>query len=262
MGPGPWTIRKDLQLPKSDTVLHITNKNRRSNLSVSHMLKIIFRVERGDDVAVDPQSGKRKLFDIVVQTPVHILSVRILFRSLSSRLIRPPQPLCNPDYISLPPYTRLPDLSSSSLSTSAHTTLTVLTGPDGEALVQPLSTIDTSSVGPSTSQRRSVSVHGLAPHASSTTSSLSGRRPSPGHLTNTLTSDQSVDSLQPVSPTGSIGVASPPLSRRPSFHERNTPELFERLIAGQETEDGEAPPSYEAAVESAASSPLPSAVGH
>ena len=75
MGPGPWTIRKDLQLPKAGNVLHATNKNRQSNISVGHMLKIIFRVERGDDEALDPTTGKRKLFDIVVQTPVHILSV-------------------------------------------------------------------------------------------------------------------------------------------------------------------------------------------
>lgn len=33
------------------------------------------RVERGDDNALDIKTGKRKLFDIVVQTPVHILSV-------------------------------------------------------------------------------------------------------------------------------------------------------------------------------------------
>ncbi|KAI0919041.1 hypothetical protein AcV5_002059 [Taiwanofungus camphoratus] len=80
MGPGPWIIRKDVQLPKSgENKLHFTNKNRRSNISVSHILKIVFRVERGDDSAVDPQTGKRKLFDIVVQTPVHILSVSICF---------------------------------------------------------------------------------------------------------------------------------------------------------------------------------------
>lgn len=80
MGPGPWIIRKDVQLPKSgENKFHFTNKNRRSNISVSHILKIVFRVERGDDSAVDPQTGKRKLFDIVVQTPVHILSVSICF---------------------------------------------------------------------------------------------------------------------------------------------------------------------------------------
>lgn len=75
MGPGPWRIQKELQLPEACNVLHFTNRNRRSNIFVTHMLKIIFRVERGDDQAVDPTTGKRKLFDIVVQTPIHILSV-------------------------------------------------------------------------------------------------------------------------------------------------------------------------------------------
>ena len=80
MGPGPWTIRKDLPLPGAGGLLHPTNKNRGSNISVGHMLKLVFRVERGDDEALDPVSGKRKLFDIVVQTPVHILSVSVCAR--------------------------------------------------------------------------------------------------------------------------------------------------------------------------------------
>jgi hypothetical protein len=47
-------------------------------MSVTHLLKCVMRVERGDDVAIDPKTGKRKLFDIVVQMPVHILSVGII----------------------------------------------------------------------------------------------------------------------------------------------------------------------------------------
>lgn len=74
MGPGPWTFHKDLKLPESCGKMHFTNKNRRANITVSHMLKVVIRVERGDDQFVD-KAGKRKLFDIVVQTPVHILSV-------------------------------------------------------------------------------------------------------------------------------------------------------------------------------------------
>jgi hypothetical protein len=34
------------------------------------------RLARGDDTGVDPKTGKHKLFEIVVRTPVHILSVR------------------------------------------------------------------------------------------------------------------------------------------------------------------------------------------
>ncbi|EED81666.1 predicted protein [Postia placenta Mad-698-R] len=85
MGPGPWRIRKDIQLPDLCTQLHFTNRNKRSNIFVTHTLKIVFRVERGDDQAVDPHTGKRKLFDIVVQTPIHILSVCSFAFSLRHR---------------------------------------------------------------------------------------------------------------------------------------------------------------------------------
>ena len=62
-------------MPRSCAQLHFTAKNKRSSISVGHALKIVFRVERGDDQFVDAKTGKRKLFDIVVQTPVHVLSV-------------------------------------------------------------------------------------------------------------------------------------------------------------------------------------------
>ncbi|RXW19203.1 hypothetical protein EST38_g6647 [Candolleomyces aberdarensis] len=86
MGPGPWSFHHDLKLPASCNLMHFTNKNRRANMTISHLLKVVIRVERGDDLHVD-KSGKRKLFDIVVQTPVQILSCR-----------------CNPDWTSLPRY--------------------------------------------------------------------------------------------------------------------------------------------------------------
>ncbi|KAJ7272081.1 hypothetical protein B0H12DRAFT_678268 [Mycena haematopus] len=87
MGPGPWTFHQELQLPPSCSTLHFTNKNKWSNMFVTHLIKCIMRVERGDDAAIDPNTGKRKLYDIVVQTPVHILSCR-----------------CNPEWMSLPRY--------------------------------------------------------------------------------------------------------------------------------------------------------------
>ena len=75
MGPGPWTFHQDLHLPHSCQHIHFTNANKRSNITIAHTLKWIIRVERGDDLHINPKTGKRKLFDIVVQTPVHILSV-------------------------------------------------------------------------------------------------------------------------------------------------------------------------------------------
>lgn len=82
MGPGPWSIQKDIPLPKSCAELHFTNRNKKSNIIISHTLKVIFRVQRGDDQDIDPQTGKRKMFDIVVQTPIHILSVCLTFLCL------------------------------------------------------------------------------------------------------------------------------------------------------------------------------------
>lgn len=84
MGPGPWSFHQELQLPDHCRLLRPSNKNRRSNITVNHVLKCVLRVERGDDSAVDERTGKRKLFDIVVQTPVQILSVSLVFTSWQS----------------------------------------------------------------------------------------------------------------------------------------------------------------------------------
>ncbi|KAF8633417.1 hypothetical protein AX17_004588 [Amanita inopinata Kibby_2008] len=87
MGPGPWEFYQELKLPSSCNQLHFTNRNRRSNVSITHTLKWTIRVERGDDLHINPKTGRRKMFDIVVQSPVHILSCR-----------------CNPDWTALPGY--------------------------------------------------------------------------------------------------------------------------------------------------------------
>lgn len=87
MGPGPWTFHQDLQLPHSCSYMRFTNKNKNSNIAVTHTLKWIMRVARGDDLYINPKTGRRKLYDIVVQTPVQILSCR-----------------CNPEWTSLPGY--------------------------------------------------------------------------------------------------------------------------------------------------------------
>ncbi|KAF8346017.1 hypothetical protein F5887DRAFT_146677 [Amanita rubescens] len=93
MGPGPWVFHQDLHLPHSCGYIHFTNKNRGSNIVITHVLKWVIRVERGDDTAINPKTGKRKLFDIVVQVPINILSCR-----------------CNPEWTALPGYSeRLSD---------------------------------------------------------------------------------------------------------------------------------------------------------
>ncbi|KIY46033.1 hypothetical protein FISHEDRAFT_47966 [Fistulina hepatica ATCC 64428] len=77
MGPGPWAFRKELLMPESCCTLQFTNKNRKSNIIVNHVLKCLIRVERGDDMYMDAKTGRRKLFDIVIQSPVQVLSVRL-----------------------------------------------------------------------------------------------------------------------------------------------------------------------------------------
>lgn len=98
----------------------------------------------------------------------------------------------------------------------------------------------------------------------STTSSLSGAAPSPGVLQRRESglSDDSLPSgaQSPIGGPGGAAVAatvSPPLSRRHSL-ERQTTELFEQLIAGEVSEEGEAPPSYAAAVEGVVGAHAPS----
>ncbi|KAJ6631582.1 hypothetical protein B0H10DRAFT_1772333 [Mycena sp. CBHHK59/15] len=170
MGPGPWTFHQDLRLPSSCGVLRFTNKNKRSNMCVTHLLKCVMRVERGDNEAMDMNTGKRKLFDIVVQTPVHILSCR-----------------CNPEWMSLPRY-------SASFE-------------------------DPESVAPNCPcnvQRRT----GLE----------------------RILSRQSTDSSASAAETSPVHATMPSLRNVDSLFARNT--QFERLVSGQESELGEAPPAY------------------
>ncbi|KAF8678949.1 Arrestin (or S-antigen), C-terminal domain [Rhizoctonia solani] len=93
---GPWTIQLQANLPTCSSPVHFTCKHTKSNIIISHWIKIMIRVERGDDSQMD--KGKRKQFDIIVETPVHILS-------------------CNPDYTALPAYS-LPSLPVQKIGTS------------------------------------------------------------------------------------------------------------------------------------------------
>ena len=199
MGPGPWTLSKDIPLPKSGNELHFTNKNKKSNIIISHTLKIIFRVQRGDDQEVDPQTGKRKMFDIVVQTPIHILSC-----------------LCRPDFTALPPYSE----SSTTAASLVSSPLCVCgSGPTPHHASGDTTPIDIGLLSPDIP---------LAPRGGFHRH-VSG--------SNVLTPA----SLEHAHHTP--GPSRPPLPRLESLIERST--HFERLVAGRESEAGEAPPAYD-----------------
>ncbi|KAH9025442.1 hypothetical protein EDB85DRAFT_1982737 [Lactarius pseudohatsudake] len=88
MGPGPWTLQMGLKVPNASMALHFSNNNRRGPIQISHTLKIVVRVERGDDKQMDPKTGQRKQSNVILQMPVHILS-----------------PLASAQHIELPRYT-------------------------------------------------------------------------------------------------------------------------------------------------------------
>ncbi|KAI0263839.1 hypothetical protein BC834DRAFT_1042708 [Gloeopeniophorella convolvens] len=60
--------------PAACGVLHASHRAARAPLRVAHTLRVVLRVERGDDAHVDARTGRRKLFDIVVRAPVCVLS--------------------------------------------------------------------------------------------------------------------------------------------------------------------------------------------
>ncbi|KAI0000962.1 hypothetical protein BJV77DRAFT_971841 [Russula vinacea] len=164
MGPGPWTLQMCLTVPNACGMLHFSNKNRRAPIEVSHLLKVVLRAQRGDEL-VDPQSGKPKQFDIVIRMPVHVLS-----------------PLSNVQHTALPRYSEIPDAPAPCASFE----------DDGHFQFRP--------------------------HRSS----------APG--------------CQTVAPLASSEEQTPPEAEVDRFYERNV--IFERLITGQQREDGVVPPAY------------------
>ncbi|KAI9465255.1 hypothetical protein BJY52DRAFT_1414227 [Lactarius psammicola] len=103
MGAGPWTLQMILKVPNGSGTLHFSNKNRRAPIQISHTLRIVIRVERGDDKQMDPKTGQRKRFNVILQLPVHILS------SLASA-----------QHIALPRYTEKQDAPSPPHAFTCH----------------------------------------------------------------------------------------------------------------------------------------------
>jgi len=94
LGPGPWPIRAKLYLPADCGVLHATSKSKDSAIHVTHSLRFTMRLARGDNAGVDSKTGKNKLYEVAVRTPVQILSVRpypflFLWEGLTCKFVRP-----------------------------------------------------------------------------------------------------------------------------------------------------------------------------
>ena len=57
---GPWHLEHNLQLPDCSSKINFSTHHEKSNIAISHVLKIMIRVERGDDEFLDSK-GKRKV---------------------------------------------------------------------------------------------------------------------------------------------------------------------------------------------------------
>jgi len=74
LGPGPWTIRAKLYLPADCRILHATSRRKGSAIHITHVLRIVMRLARGDNAGIDPKTGKNKLYELSVRMPVYMLS--------------------------------------------------------------------------------------------------------------------------------------------------------------------------------------------
>lgn len=74
---GPWELETELQLPDCKSRMHFSCKHPKGNIEASHTFKLTLRVERGDREFLDTK-GQPKKFDIVIEAPITLLSVRAL----------------------------------------------------------------------------------------------------------------------------------------------------------------------------------------
>ncbi|SCV71612.1 BQ2448_3200 [Microbotryum intermedium] len=70
---GPWHIESYLQLPTCASKIAFSTHHEQSNIATSHNIKVMLRVERGDDDYLDSK-GNRKLWDVIIESPIHILA--------------------------------------------------------------------------------------------------------------------------------------------------------------------------------------------
>ena len=71
---GPWHLRFNMQIPGCHTGIHFTNKGEGTRTVVTHRLRTTLRVAAGLVEQIDVNK-KLKLFDIIVEAPIRLLSV-------------------------------------------------------------------------------------------------------------------------------------------------------------------------------------------
>ncbi|KIN95897.1 hypothetical protein M404DRAFT_293908 [Pisolithus tinctorius Marx 270] len=262
IGPGPYNFSTVLSIPgcgnapSKGPLITFSIRHRDAGVRVEHTLRIVVRVERVDenhDSTSDSvgEDSKKQLFDIAVQVPVVVLSCRAL------------------EWQTLPRYCEVLDDNAARAPESCPCAARVRGGVVGERQPEQPYTIssDASSFENGSVLTTSTDTH-LPSMASSSGSGLAS--PLPGsllhaptppdmHPANAIVHQQSPN--QAVRPESMLTVprdAAHPshiahLHLRPTHSHSRSPAReplptitrYERLVSGQESEAGEAPPSYE-----------------
>ena len=82
-GSGPWPLTFNEEIPNVPGGLHPTNMNKKGNIVIPHSLKVTIRV--GYET-VDEHGEKWSMSDIILETPIHLLSVKICITSCAAVL--------------------------------------------------------------------------------------------------------------------------------------------------------------------------------
>jgi hypothetical protein len=223
MGPGPWSFHAALHLPPC-SVLRFTNRNKKSNIVVGHVLKLVFRAERGDETE---KEGKKKLFDIIVQVPIQVLSCR-----------------CNPDWTSLPEYEEIQEEREGESRCPCRWERERWER-ERVTRTSTRSNVSTAPITP-THTRNHIPFPSTPPHPHNHAGPSSQSHPHTNHIFDILHDSLShsiINNNNNNSEPHHLGSPTmPTLPELDSLFHRN--EQFERLISGQESEIGEAPPAY------------------
>ena len=73
---GPWRLGFKLRMPDCSSKIHPTNKSPVALITVAHTFKVVMRVSSANNV---DEKGKPKLFEVIVEIPINILSVSQFF---------------------------------------------------------------------------------------------------------------------------------------------------------------------------------------
>jgi hypothetical protein len=58
---GPWSLHRTLQVPDCFHGIHFTNKHAKSHINIQHNMKIVLRVQRGDNEQMDAKGRKKQV---------------------------------------------------------------------------------------------------------------------------------------------------------------------------------------------------------